>query len=193
MSVRIVAPSLVVLVGPSASGKSTWAAEQFEPSQVISSDALRGLVGEGEHDLRASSDAFDVLDSIVTRRLKRGLLTVVDTLGLEPERRDRWKALAAEFSVPCYAVAFDTSAADCKVRNRKRRHQVPAKVLTQQIETFAALSLDGFAGVFSPGPVEIVPPAFASSVDSAERQASAPTKLRFGLQISRFDDIGQRR
>lgn len=62
MSVRIVAPCLVVLVGPSASGKSTWASEQFETSEVLSSDALRGLLGEGEHDLRASTDAFDVLD-----------------------------------------------------------------------------------------------------------------------------------
>ena len=191
MSVRIVAPSLVVLVGPSASGKSTWAAEHFEPHQVVSSDALRGMVGEGEHDLRASTDAFDVLDQVVARRLKRGLLTVVDTLGLEPDRRAAWQALAAEHGVPCYAVAFDTSAAECKARNRKRRHQVPAKVLTQQLETFAATTLDGFAGVFAPGPVEIVPAAFAAAPDAAARQASAPVQLRFGLQLSRFDDIGR--
>jgi F420-dependent oxidoreductase-like protein len=147
------------------------------------------MLGEGERDLRASTDAFDVLDEVVVRRLKRGLLTVVDTLGLEPERRSAWQALAAEHSVPSYAVAFDTSAAECKARNRKRRHQVPAKVLTQQIETFAATTLDGFAGVFAPGHVEIVPAAFADAPEAAARQASAPTKLKFGLQISRFDDI----
>jgi F420-dependent oxidoreductase-like protein len=191
MSVRIVAPSLVVLVGPSASGKSTWAAEHFEPHQVVSSDALRGILGEGEHDLRASTDAFDVLDEIVARRLKRGLLTVVDTLGLEADRRTAWQALAAEYGVLCYAVAFDTSAAECKARNRKRRHQVPAKVLTQQLDTFAATTLDGFADVFAPGEVEIVPPAFAGARDAAERQASEPVALRFGLQLSRFDDIGR--
>jgi F420-dependent oxidoreductase-like protein len=189
VSVRIVAPSLIVLVGPSASGKSTWAAEQFEPHQVVSSDTLRAMVGEGEHDLRASTDAFDVLNEVVARRLKRGLLTVVDTLGLEPDRRAAWQALAAAQAVPCYAVAFDTSAADCKARNRKRRHQVPAKVLTQQLETFAATTLDGFAGVFPPGPVEIVPAAFADAPDAAARQSVAPVQLRFGLQLSRFDDI----
>ena len=189
MSVRIVAPCLVVLVGPSASGKSTWASEQFEPSQVVSSDALRGLLGEGEHDLRASTDAFEVLDSVIERRQKRGLLTVVDTLGLDPGQRARWQALAAQHGVPCYAVAFDTPAAECKARNRKRRHQVPAKVLTQQLESFAATSLEGFASVYAPGPVEIVPPGFAGAPEAAARQASTPVTLRFGLQISRFDDI----
>src|ERR671922_205411 len=189
MTVRVVAPSVVVLVGPSASGKSTWAAEQFEPSQVVSSDALRGLVGEGEHDLRASTDAFDVLDAIVERRLKRGLLTVIDTLGLEAERRAKWQALAEAHPAPCYAVAFNTPAAECKARNRRRRDQVPAKVLTQQIENFAATKLDGFAEVFVPGPIEIVPPPFADAREAVDRQKSAPAKLRFGLQISRFDDI----
>ncbi len=189
MSVRIVSPSLVVLVGPSASGKSTWAAEQFEAHQVVSSDSLRGLVGEGEHDLRASTDAFDVLNSIVERRLKRGLLTVIDTLGLETERRAEWQAIAEARGVPCYAVAFDTPAAECKARNRKRRHQVPAKVLTQQLETFESTTLVGFAEVFEPRPVDIVPASFAGAPEAAARQAEAPAKLRFGLQISRFDDI----
>lgn len=191
MTVRIVAPSLVVLVGPSASGKSTWAAEHFEPHQIVSSDALRSVLGEGEHDLRASTDAFDVLDEVVARRLKRGLMTVIDTLGLEEGRRATWQAIAREHGAPCYAVAFDTPAAECKARNRKRRHQVPAKVLTQQLETFSATTLDGFDAVFTPGPVEIVPSAFAGAPEAAARQSSAPTKLRFGLQLSRFDDIGR--
>ena len=128
---------------------------------------------------------------MVARRLKRGLLTVVDTLGLEPDRRAKWQSIAREHGVPCYAVAFDTPAAECKARNRKRRHQVPAKVLTQQFETFAATSLEGFDVVFAPDVVEIVPAAFAGAPEAAARQAATPTKLKFGLQLSRFDDIGR--
>jgi F420-dependent oxidoreductase-like protein len=45
--------------------------------------------------------------------------------------------------------------------------------------------------VFTPGPVEIVPPAFAGAHDAAARQAASPVTLRFGLQISRFDDIAR--
>ena len=58
-------PCVVVLVGPVASGKSTWAKQWFEPAQIVSSDALRALVGESEHDLAASTDAFALLDDVV--------------------------------------------------------------------------------------------------------------------------------
>jgi F420-dependent oxidoreductase-like protein len=68
---------------------------------------------------------------------------------------------------------------------------VPAKVLTQQLETFAAATLDGFTAVYSPGSVEFVAPAFSGAPEAAARQVSAPAKLEFGLQISRFDDISR--
>ena len=51
-------PALVVLVGASGSGKSTWAAQRYRAEEVVSSDALRGVVGSGPHDLDASADAF---------------------------------------------------------------------------------------------------------------------------------------
>ena len=41
---------VVLLVGPGASGKSTWAAAHFAPDAVVSSDRLRALVGTGEND-----------------------------------------------------------------------------------------------------------------------------------------------
>src|SRR6201986_5538896 len=80
-------PALVVLVGASAAGKSVWAAEHYRPDEVVSSDRLRALVGSGEHDLDASADAFALLDHIVAARLRRGLTTVIDTLGLDQARR----------------------------------------------------------------------------------------------------------
>ncbi|HZY08695.1 MAG TPA: AAA family ATPase, partial [Ilumatobacteraceae bacterium] len=72
-----------MLIGPVAAGKSTWAAQHFRPDQIVSSDALRAVVGEGEHDLRASADAFALLEQIVTRRVRRRLTTVVDSLGFD--------------------------------------------------------------------------------------------------------------
>ena len=53
--------SLVVLVGVSGSGKSTFAGEHFAPTEVISSDFCRGLVADDENDQSATRDAFDVL------------------------------------------------------------------------------------------------------------------------------------
>src|SRR5689334_14035754 len=111
-------PCLVVLVGPSSSGKSTWAAEQFEPDEIVSSDRLRGVVGHGEDDLEATTDAFALLHTIVEHRLSRRLTAVVDTLGLDDDRRRQYRELAAGHGLPCVAVAFDIDADACRARNR---------------------------------------------------------------------------
>src|SRR5919109_4627156 len=115
---RLPDPCLVVLVGATASGKSDWAARWFEPDQIVSSDRLRAVVGRGERDQRASRDAFEVLDLIVEKRLRRGLTTVIDSTGLERRRRDAWRSLAERHRVPAYAVMFDTPANVVRERNR---------------------------------------------------------------------------
>ena len=93
-------PALVVLVGASGSGKSTWAAQRYRAEEVVSSDALRGVVGSGPHDLDASADAFAVLEAVVAARLGRGLTTVVDTLGFDADRRRGWLAAARAAGLP---------------------------------------------------------------------------------------------
>ena len=108
------APCLVVLVGTSGSGKSTWAAAHFAPAQIVSSDTLRAVVGAGEDDITASDDAFALLEQIVERRTKRRLTTVVDTLGLDPDRRREWVARAHQYTMPCVCVAFATPLAECR-------------------------------------------------------------------------------
>ncbi|WP_285801748.1 AAA family ATPase [Streptomyces albidoflavus] len=74
--------SLVVLIGATGSGKSTFAARHFKPTEVLSSDFCRGLVADDENDQSASTDAFDVLHHIAGKRLAAGRLTVVDSTSL---------------------------------------------------------------------------------------------------------------
>jgi len=192
--VRLPVPCLVVLVGPSGAGKSTWAAEELGPDQVISTDRLRALVGEGEHDQRAGTDAFDVLDLVVERRLKRGLLTVIDSLGLDARRRRRWLDAAAKHDIPAFAIVFDTPAAECRARNKTRPYVVPSKVLTAQLASFAEAKADlaneGFAAVLDPGPVRLVAPHFLAAPAAAKRQREDPMALSFGLQLPRFSWSG---
>ena len=64
--------SLVVLVGVSGSGKTTFARQHFGPFEVISSDFCRGLVADDENDQAATADAFDVLEYIAGKRLAAG-------------------------------------------------------------------------------------------------------------------------
>jgi alkanesulfonate monooxygenase SsuD/methylene tetrahydromethanopterin reductase-like flavin-dependent oxidoreductase (luciferase family)/predicted kinase len=131
--VQLPDPALVLLVGASGSGKSTWAAARYRAVEVVSSDALRAVVGSGTADLDASDDAFSLLDQIVEGRTRRGLTVVIDTLGLDPDRRDAWAALARTHGLPTVAVVFDTPAAVCRTRNGTRDRPVPAGVLTTQL------------------------------------------------------------
>ncbi len=186
LGMRLPSACLLVLVGPSGSGKSHWAAENFRPEQIVSSDALRAAVGVSEHDQRAGTDAFEVLDLIVSRRLARRLLTVVDTLGLDAERRGVYLDLARRHGMAAHAVVFDTPADLCRARNRTRARAVPAKVLAAQLagrdRAAGELPAEGFDGVHHPEPVEIVPREMASSPNVG----AAPARLRFGLQLSSF-------
>jgi alkanesulfonate monooxygenase SsuD/methylene tetrahydromethanopterin reductase-like flavin-dependent oxidoreductase (luciferase family)/predicted kinase len=188
-------PCLVVLVGPSSSGKSHWAAEQFAPDEVVSSDRLRAVVGHAEDDLDATADAFALLDTIVAHRLGRGLTTVVDTLGLDDDRRASYREQAATHGLPCVVVAFDVDAEVCRARNRTAVRPLPAAAVKQQLERWSAvrdrLDDEGFDLVLRPDPVRAVAPHVRSSAPLVVEQRERPVGLRIGLHVSAFpwDDI----
>ncbi len=120
-AIRVPDPCLVVLIGVAGAGKSTWAAAAFGAGSVVSSDELRGVVGRHRHDLRATRDAMEVLELIATKRLRRGLLTVVDSTALDPTVRAGYRAIAHAAGVPCHAVVVDTPERATRARNRGRR------------------------------------------------------------------------
>ncbi len=112
--------SLVCLVGVTGSGKSTFAARNFLPTEVISSDFCRGLVADDENDQSATGDAFDVLHYIAGKRLAAGRLTVVDATNVQPEARKKLVALAKEHDVLAVAVVLDLPERVCLDRNSAR-------------------------------------------------------------------------
>ena len=189
--IRLPDPCLVVLVGATAAGKSAWAQRWFHPDQVVSSDRLRAVVGLGERDQRAGGDAFELLDLIVSKRMRRRLTTVIDSTGLDARRRAAWRAMAEAHGVPAHAVVFDPPAAELRARNRARADPVPSKVVTGQLRELAgvaaALPGEGWAAAHDPAGVELVPPAFVTALDAAARQQEDPVTLQFGLQVSRFE------
>jgi alkanesulfonate monooxygenase SsuD/methylene tetrahydromethanopterin reductase-like flavin-dependent oxidoreductase (luciferase family)/predicted kinase len=191
---QIPRPALVLLIGPSDSGKTTWAGGHFAGNEVVSSDALRAAVGSGEGDLDASVDAFAVLDAIVAARLRRGLTTVIDTLGLDADRRAAALALGRAAGLPVLAVRFSTALDVCRARNRLRDRPVPAPVLRTQFTKSASLDLsaDGFDLVLTvdTGSAEVGSASTVSTtsrpVDDVAPSVGRPGGLRFALQISSF-------
>ncbi|MFE6183234.1 polynucleotide kinase-phosphatase [Streptomyces sp. NPDC056465] len=123
--------SLVVLVGASGSGKSTFARKNFKPTEIISSDFCRGLVADDENDQSASRDAFDVLHYIAGKRLAAGRLTVVDATNVQPESRKQLVRLAREHDVLPIAVVLDLPEEVCQARNATRpdRSAMPRHVV----------------------------------------------------------------
>ena len=112
--------SLVVLVGISGSGKSTFARTHFRPTQVLSSDVCRGLVADDENDQAATPAAFDVLHHIAAARLRAGRLTVVDATSVKREDRARLVQLARDHDVLPVAIVLDVPEGVALERNAAR-------------------------------------------------------------------------
>ncbi|MER5864656.1 polynucleotide kinase-phosphatase [Kitasatospora sp. NPDC002040] len=125
--------SLVVLIGTSGAGKSTFARRHFRPTEVVSSDFCRGLVADDENDQSASADAFDVLHYIVGKRLAAGRRTVVDATNVQPESRKQLIKLARDHDVLPIAIVLDLPQEVCAERNRARAdRQFGAHVIPRQ-------------------------------------------------------------
>ena len=191
---RLPDPCLVVLVGAAGAGKSTWAASRFAPNAVVSTDAMRAVVGIDEHDQRASKDAFEVVERIVHARLRRGFSTVVDSTALEPVQRARWVAIARRHGRPVHAVVLAPEERSVRARNRQRPRAVPSAVVTKQLAALRTalevLDTEGFDGVHHATDdtgLELVPPRFLAAPEAARRQQEAPVPLRFALHLGRFD------
>jgi protein phosphatase len=112
--------SLVLLVGVTGSGKSTFARAHFKPTEVISSDFCRGLVADDENDQSATPAAFELLRFIVGQRLKAGRLTVVDATNVQPEARRDLVLVAREYDVLPVAIVLDLPERLCAERNALR-------------------------------------------------------------------------
>jgi len=146
--------SLVVLIGASGSGKSTFARAHFLPTETISSDACRALVSDDENNQAATQDAFDVLHVIAAKRLAAGRLTVVDATNVQAEARRPLVALARQYHCLPVAIVFDLPEGVCQERNRARpdRDFGPHVVRRQSADlrrSLRGLQREGFRHVFT--------------------------------------------
>lgn len=112
--------SLVALIGISGSGKSTFAKKHFKESEIVSSDKCRAIVSDDENNQAATDDAFELLYYIAAKRLKNGLLTVVDATNVQAESRAKIVQLAREYHCIPVAIVLDVTEKLCEARNSQR-------------------------------------------------------------------------
>lgn len=120
MNITIPEFALVVLIGASGSGKSTFAKDHFLPTEVISSDFCRGLISDDENDQSATKDAFELVHYIAAKRLAKMKLTVIDATNVQEEARKPLVKLAKTYYTFPVAIVFDLPERVCHDRNKKR-------------------------------------------------------------------------
>ncbi len=147
-------PSLVVLIGAAGSGKSTLAARRFAPDAVLSSDALRAIVGGNAGNQGVTRTAFAILHRQLERRLAERRTTVIDATSVTPFARRGLVARATAQGVPAIAIVLALDPAVVLARNAARRDRVvPEPVVLRHLDevrrSLAAGRLDreGFAAV----------------------------------------------
>jgi len=189
--IRIPGDALVILVGASGSGKSTFAARWFPAEAILSSDRLRGKLTGNEADQSANARTFQILHAQLEQRLEAGRLTVVDATNVTPAARRPLLDRAARFGRPVILVVLDLPAELCLARNATRPgRSIPEDAIRRQLSALRA-DLDRLGRALRPGDRLIVladsaAVAATSILTPAREQATlAPTGLARAQPTSR--------
>ena len=131
--VKIPDNALVLIIGPSSSGKTTFVSAWFPQHVIIHSDEFRRRTCNDVNDMSATEDAFDVMSLLAEKRMSRGLLTVIDALNITKKFREYFIKHAVRYNRPIYAFILMTPLAECENRHYERTNRTWAvKILWKQ-------------------------------------------------------------
>ncbi len=148
--------ALVVLIGASGAGKSSFAARNFAPTEVISSDYARALVSDDESDQSVSADAFALVTAIAGTRLKHRRLAVIDATNIRAADRKGWIELARRWHALPVAIVLDPGIQACLDHNQGRTNRnfgpgVVKRMTDELRRGLRGLQREGFRQVWTLG------------------------------------------
>ena len=111
---------LVVLIGSTGAGKSTFARAHFADTEIVSSDWARGRVADDENDPAATEDAFELVRTLAAMRLQRRRLAVIDATNMRASDRKQWVEIARAHHALPVAVVIDPGEEVAVARNDAR-------------------------------------------------------------------------
>ncbi|MEH7178152.1 polynucleotide kinase-phosphatase [Neobacillus vireti] len=149
---------IVLLVGPSNTGKTTLLNQliqenQILASEVISSDQFRVLVSDIEfiswngrpkdesdalfHEYQQiSSAAFDAMDYVISKRCKLNKLTFIDATHLREEEHEKYLQMGKKYHVPVIAIVLNISETELLRRDAERDFSRGRNRIKQQYQHF---------------------------------------------------------
>lgn len=121
---------LVLLCGIPASGKSSRATQlDRDGYYVLSSDAMRAVIGFSEIDQSVSGKVFEAMEYAAKYWLMRGKNVVIDATNYNRKSRARFVQIGKQMRANIIAHVFQTPLSECKRRNAARERVVPEHVL----------------------------------------------------------------
>lgn len=153
LTIEIPDPSLVLLIGSSGAGKSTFSSSHFQPTEVVSSDRCRAMISDDESDQTINAEAFGLLHQIARLRIQQRKLTVIDATNLQFRARRPLLRMARAHKLPIVAIVFQVSLETCLTHNQARsERQVSEEVLElhqqQFAETLLRLDREGYGQIY---------------------------------------------
>lgn len=153
MVIEIPSFSLVLMIGASGSGKSSFAEKHFHPFEVVSSDRCRGVVCNDPADQTVSDEAFQLVHFITRKRLALGKLTVIDATNIRKEDRKPLLDITKEYLCPAVAIILHLPEKLCRERDAARiERNVGREVIRLQnrflLETLNGMENESFDRVF---------------------------------------------
>lgn len=121
--------TLLVLSGSAGCGKSTFAAQRFVPTAIVSSDHCRELICDDVTNQQVNRDTFDLFYYIIRKRLYLGRFTVADSTALHPAARRQLRELAQHYGYFTCLLLFDIPTPLCLQRDLLRERRVGETVI----------------------------------------------------------------
>lgn len=183
MMVKINLPhaGIVLLVGPSNSGKTTLInqliqEQQIFGSEVVSSDQFRVLVSDIEfidwnrrpkyeadalfsEYQQISKEAFEAMDYIIAKRCLLNKLTIIDATHLREYEREKYLQMAKKYHVPAIAIVLNLAETELLRRDLVRDFPRGKNRIKQQYQhfkkTLRSIKKEGFRRCYIFGEEEL--------------------------------------